>query len=428
MRSLLLLIVVLWGLSKVFAQPYIGTYLWTWVSLMNPHRLTWGITNSLPLALIIGAVTAIGLITGKQAKLSVWSRESIVLALLIVWVCITTLFAVNQTGALQELDRFLKIQIFIFLILVLISDKKKLDGLIWVMALSIGFYGIKGGIFTIVTGGSARVWGPEGSFIGGNNEIALALLMTMPLFRYLQLQATNVWIKRGLGIAMLLCAASILGSQSRGALLGILSVAAFFWWKSPYKLSSTVFVGIIGAMILLFMPQTWWDRMNTIQNYEEDGSAMGRINAWVVAYRTANNSFTGGGANMFTPEMFMRYAPAPEDIHDVHSIYFEMIGEQGWVGFSLFMLLAFFTWRTCSQLINENKNNPETKWAADLAAMLQVCLIGYYSAGAFLGLAYFDYYYDLIATAIIAKKLTDHAKQAKTNPQPQNRQRNGIHP
>ena len=49
----------------------------------------------------------------------------------------------------------------------------------WVMALSIGFFGVKGGIFTVVGGGENMVWGPPGSFIEGNNELALALIMVL---------------------------------------------------------------------------------------------------------------------------------------------------------------------------------------------------------------------------------------------------------
>ncbi len=404
-RALLVLAIFAWLAAQTLSRPYMGTYLWTWISLMNPHRLTWGVLNTLPMAQVVAGITVLGLIFGKQKKLNIWSPQTTVLLLLVLWVCVTTIFAFNPTGAMKELDRFLKIQVFIFLILALISDKQKLDGFIWVMVLSIGFFGVKGGIFTIMTGGSARVYGPGGSFIAGNNEIALAMLMTIPLMRYLQLQSQNKWIKRGLVIAMLLTAAAVLGSQSRGALLGIIAIGAFFWIKSPYKLGSTMMVGVIAMMIMLFMPQSWWDRMNTIQNYEEDESAQTRLISWETAMNVANDNILGGGANMFTRATYQKYSPDPSYVNDAHSIYFEMLGEQGWIGLFLFLLLAFLTWRTCSGLNKTYRKVPDKTWVADLAAMLQVSLIGYYTAGAFLGLAYYDYYYNLIAASIILSKL-----------------------
>jgi probable O-glycosylation ligase (exosortase A-associated) len=404
-RALLVMAIFAWLAAQTLSRPYVGTYLWTWISMMNPHKLTWGVLNTVPMAQLVAGIMVLGLIFGKQKKLNIWSPQTVVLLILILWVCLTTIFAFNPTGAIKELDRFLKIQIFIFLILALISDKQKLDGFIWVMVLSIGFFSVKGGIFTILTGGNHRVWGPEGSFIAGNNELGLAMLMTIPLMRYLQLQSENKWIKIGLVVAMLLTAAAILGTHSRGALVGIVAIGIFFWVKSPYKMGSTIMVGVVAMMVLMFMPQSWWDRMNTIQTYEEDSSAQTRIISWQTAINVANDNILGGGANMFTLATYQKYSPDPSYVNDAHSIYFEMLGEQGWIGLFLFLLLAIMTWRTSSKLNKTYRNVPDKKWVADLAAMVQVSLIGYYTAGAFLGLAYYDYYYNLVAVSIILSKL-----------------------
>jgi probable O-glycosylation ligase (exosortase A-associated) len=126
-----------------------------------------------------------------------------------------------------------------------------------------------------------------------------------------------------------------------------------------------------------------------------------------VAVAVANNRFIGGGANVFTPEMFQLYAPVPEDVHDVHSIYFEQIGEQGWVGFSIWMLLMAVAWVQCGRLIRRNKGRPDRKWVTDLGAMLQVALIGYAVSGSFLGMSYWDLYYDLIVIGLVARKICD---------------------
>jgi putative inorganic carbon (HCO3(-)) transporter len=88
-----------------------------------------------------------------------------------------------------------------------------------------------------------------------------------------------------------------------------------------------------------------------------------------------------------------------------HSIYFQVLGEQGFVGLFLFLLLGLLAWRTGSKVINAAKDVPENKWAADLAAMGQVSLIGYATAGAFLGLAYFDLPYHLVVIIVLTKVL-----------------------
>jgi probable O-glycosylation ligase (exosortase A-associated) len=286
-----------------------------------------------------------------------------------------------------------------------ITNRERLNGVVWMIALSLGFYGIKGGIFTILKGGVHRVQGPEGTFIGGNNEMALALVMTVPLIAYLRLQEKRHWLKVGLTGAMLLTAIAAIGSQSRGALVGMLAMGLFLWLKSRNKfmtgLLMVIAIGVIGSV----MPQEWYDRMNTTQNYQEDDSALGRINAWHTAFNVAKSRITGGGIEMFRPSVFQQYAPEPGRVHDVHSVYFEVMGEHGFIGFGLFMTIMVFTWLKGRSIIRRAKNIPGLKWASDLAAMTQVSMIGYTTCGAFLGLSYFDFYWHLVAIMVILNHL-----------------------
>jgi hypothetical protein len=85
---------------------------------------------------------------------------------------------------------------------------------------------------------------------------------------------------------------------------------------------------------------------------------------------------------------------------DAHSIYFEVLAEHGFIGLALFLAIGVFALSACRRLIKDNKRDPDRRWIADLAAMIQVSLIGYAVSGAFLGLAYFDYYYAILAIII----------------------------
>ena len=92
----------------------------------------------------------------------------------------------------------------IFVAMMLITNRERLHVLVWTIALSLGFYGVKGGIFTILHGGAHRVYGPEGSFFGDNNETGLALAMTVPLMYYLYRTSTHRFVRWGLIAAMML--------------------------------------------------------------------------------------------------------------------------------------------------------------------------------------------------------------------------------
>jgi probable O-glycosylation ligase (exosortase A-associated) len=142
--------------------------------------------------------------------------------------------------------------------------------------------------------------------------------------------------------------------------------------------------------------------MGTIKTYEEDASALGRINAWWMAFHMAQARFFGGGFESFIAPSFAMYAPEPNRVHDAHSIYFEVLGEHGFVGLALLLSLLLLTWLKCSAMRRIVRRTKQNLWAADLAQMLQVSLIAYMVGGAFLGLAYFDYFYHLIALAVTA--------------------------
>src|SRR6185369_12439911 len=115
--------------------------------------------------------------------------------------------------------------------------------------------------------------------IDGNNEVALALIVIIPLMRFLQLQAQNKNIKRGLTAAMILSAVAALGSHSRGALLAIAAMTLLMWLRSERKFAMGVALALISSILVIFMPDNWSQRMETIGQYQEDSSAMGRINA-----------------------------------------------------------------------------------------------------------------------------------------------------
>lgn len=405
MRDLVLAVIVFGLLPFVLKRPHWGIYLSAWLGYMNPHRLCYGFMLTTPVVQIAAIFTALGMLLSKEKVRMIWSREIIVLLILLAWMGVTTSQAFFFDLAWEQYIKVIKIQILTLMTLLILTSKEKIHLFVWVIVLSLGFYGVKGGLFTIAHGGVYRVQGPAGTFIGGNNELALALVMTIPLMRYLHLQETRKWFKLGLAAAMPLTAIAAIGSQSRGALVGILLMGFMFWLKSRNKLVTVMLIVLAAGAIASIMPPEWYERMNTIKDYQEDKSALGRINAWWTAFNVAKDRVTGGGFEMFLYPVFRRYAPDPQNVHDVHSIYFEMLGEHGFPGLFLFLLLLALTWFKCGSIIRRSKREPELKWAQDLAAMIQVSMIAYMVSGAFLGLAYFDYIYHLMALIVVTFQL-----------------------
>ncbi len=407
MRDIFVTILIFGTIPFILSNPVVGILVWCWLGFMNPHKLCWGFAQTFPFAQVVALATLFSLTLWKEPKKILWTRETRTLLLFTLWMFFTTLWALNPEGAWEQWDKVWKIMLMTFVTTMVMTTPKRLQLLMWVTALSIGFYGVKGGIFTLLTGGSFMVLGPGMTFIATRGAIALALNMTLPLLRYLQLTSTKTWMRLGFGAAMALTGLAIIGTHSRGGFLGATATAFFLILKTRRKFLYSLLLGLTAYGILMFMPSMWAERMETIETYEEDASAMGRINAWYFAFNLAKDRPIGGGFECFRSWLFRRYAPNPDDVHDAHSIIFEVLGEQGFVGLGLYLTLLIMIWRSCTWIRQNARETPETRWLFDLASMIQVSLVGYVVSGAFLGLAYFDLYYHLIAVVVLARSLLE---------------------
>jgi probable O-glycosylation ligase (exosortase A-associated) len=408
-RDAVLLLFMVGALPVALIHPIVGVYLWTWLGVMNPHRLTWGFSVDFPFALLTALATMIGLVVTKDRRRMPIAPPTVALAAFLIWMSLGYPFALFPDPSAEMWNKVMKIQLMTLVAAALIVEREHVKRLAWVLVISLGFYGVKGGIFTIVNAGAFKVWGPAGTFIEGNNEIALALIMVIPLMWYLFEATTARWIRFSLIAAMALTALAALGSQSRGALVAITAMTIAIWWYSKRKVMLGIGLLMLAPALLAFMPDMWDQRMQTIADYENDGSAMGRINAWRMAWNLATDRpMFGGGFDIYNSAVFGQYAPIPTDIHAAHSIYFQVLGEHGFVGLFLFLLMWWLTWRTAVWIRKNTKPKGETAWAHHLAAMSQVSLIGYFVGGAFLSLAYFDLPYYilvlLVATQWILKR------------------------
>jgi|AraplaDrversion2_2_1032049.scaffolds.fasta_scaffold00305_58 probable O-glycosylation ligase (exosortase A-associated) len=405
MRDIGLLLFVLGLLPFAFKRPAIGIYLFTWISLMNPHRLAYGFAFEFPFAALIAGVTLIGMFTSREPKSLPMTPMVVVLILFMCWMTLTGFSAFEQDSAWTEWNRVFKTILMVLVTMAVISRVEDIKYLAVVIALSLGFYGFKGGVFTILTGGHSRVLGPPDTYIGDNNDLALALVMTTPLIWYLVSLAPKKWLRYGAIALTVLTLAAAAGSYSRGALLAGGAMLTFLWLKSANKARTGVVLLMAVPLLYLLMPEAWFSRMDSIGDYKQDDSALGRINSWNMAFNIASHNLMGGGYRCFTPAVFRVWAPEPLNVHAPHSIYFQVLGEHGFIGLALFLLFLFLAWRTGSRVLKFCKGKPELQWASGLAAMCQVSLVGYTVGGAFLTLAYYDLLYDIIAILFALEKV-----------------------
>ncbi|MCC6473802.1 MAG: putative O-glycosylation ligase, exosortase A system-associated [Burkholderiales bacterium] len=426
MRDIALTAFVAGLLPFILLHPYVGALAWAWVSIMNPHRLTFSFAFNMPFAMIIAIVTLASFVLNYRKRHPFpWNPLTALLIAFVAWMTLTSVFALGPPEEVFEawLQVF-KIHLMLLVSLMLLKGRKQIEMLVWVIFISLGYYGVKGGLFTLVSGGGDKVWGPKGGVIEENNALAVALVVLLPLIYYLRSTVTRQWMKWGFVFAMIAVAFSILGSQSRGALLAVTAAATMLALKSKRP----ALMGMLGAItlagIIAFMPDSWTNRMQTMETYEADGSAMGRLYAWETSWNLAlDRPLVGGGFRMDNPLAYRLYAPKEFAMNIrttpvAHSIYFQALGEHGFVGLGLFLALMFAAWRSAGRVIRECKGRPDLAWADLLMRMTQVSLIGYLSGGAFLNLLHFDVAYYLVGIVVLTGVAVREALAASPAPQP----------
>jgi len=407
LRDLLVSAIVLASLPViVFWRPYVGALMWVWISMMSPHRLTYGFAFDFPFAMIIAIATLVGLVFAKQRKNLPMTQITGLMFAFVAWISITSLFALQPPDPVYGVwSQVMKTQLMLFVTMMLIRGRKQIDQLIWAIVISVGFFGVKGGIWTILTGGVDRVWGPPGTFIEGNNELGLALAMLLPLMYYLAATTPSKWIKYALWGSIASCAFSILGTHSRGAFLAIGVAAVFLGVKSgrPIVATALLVVGLAGAV--MFMPDNWTSRMETIETYETDVSAVSRLQTWEAIWKMAlDRPIFGAGFDFPSSPAFEAYSPSNYfGVFAPHSIYFQVLGEHGFVGLALYLALGVSIWRRCRKLSLASASQPDLHWVPILMRIVQVSLLVFATGGAFLGLLHYDLPYYLAVIVVLAE-------------------------
>jgi putative inorganic carbon (hco3(-)) transporter len=402
-RDTIIISIVLIAAFMALRRPWIGVMAWTWLSIMNPHRYTWAFAYNAPVAAIAGGATLVGLLFTKERRSPFIGAPVWWLFAFAIWVTLSWLFGMDVAGDYGQWNKVMKIYLMTFVALALLHSKHHIMAFAWVTIGSLAILAVKGGIFTVLSGGAHRVWGPASSFIQDNNEFALAVILTIPMLHFLQLQLSKAWMRHVMTAVILLSVASALGSHSRGAFLALGAMGVIFWWRSSKKGAITMMLLVVAVVLLPMMPEHWWERMGTIRTYQDDTSAMGRINAWYVAWDVAKDRFFGAGMFYQRQELFILYGRFEDTVRAAHSIYFQVLGNHGFGGLFLYLMIWISAFNTAGWLRRHGGKLPETQWVVPLGAMTQVCLIGYAAGGAFLSLAYFDLPYNVMVMVVLAK-------------------------
>lgn len=428
MRDIVFFILIFGLIPFILWRPWIGIPAWYWVGLMNPHRLAWGFLPGMPVAMAVGLTTLVALLFARERRPPPLTRETVVLIALFAHITVISLFFAWQPEvAFERWDTVMKIMLMTVVATMLVSGQARVMVLLAVITLSVAFFGFKGGPYTLATGFGGMVLGPPGTFIGGNTDIGLALVMTLPLVLVLARQVHQGHFRlpfhspfferwhRSIGLALYagfwLHLISIVGTHSRGAWVATAVIFPLIFLSMRHK-AAMVGAGLLVVAVVGFtVPEKIEHQIDSLIHYQEDASAGGRLDAWNVSWNLAlDHPFTGSGMSIqrLPAPIWLSYLDRDDAVVTgpiaAHSIYFQMLGEHGFLGLGLFLVLLGFSLLTLLRLYRQGRQHAETVWISQWAWALALGLVGYMVGGAFLSLAYFDLYLAFVALAIILRR------------------------
>jgi putative inorganic carbon (HCO3(-)) transporter len=399
-RDLFILTVVYGSLPVILFRPFYGLMVYSWLAFMRPQDMAWGASRILPLsqwvaiAMIIGLVLSIG-----RERLMTLKPQTVLLILLAAWISLSTIMAVVPEMSDDVYGQYWKAILMTVLATGLVRDRQRLRLLLLLIVFSIGFLGAKRGLFGLLRGGARFNDGP-GGFMSDNNSFALALNMVLPLLVGLAIVEKQRIIRIAAAVAAALCLLSVLFTFSRGGFLTLVVVGGLLIWRSKRRLMVGGLLALALCGFLLFtseqFTQQYVERAQSIQDYEEDGSAQGRLNAWTTSWRVfLDYPWTGVGPNNLQA-VYLRYSPQEERFRVAHNAYLQLLAECGLPAVLLFVAALCVTWWRLQRL----RTLTPLPWVEVQARMLQISVVAYMVGSMFLNTAYSELIYYLMGLSV----------------------------
>ena len=397
MRDLIVLAIVLLSLPLSMRRPFLGLLVFSWLAYMRPQDLCWGFARTMRMSLFIALVMILGWWVNEQGlrRFARWDFRSFAMTALAGFVSISYLFAQKQDAYTNSyFIEYLKIIAIALFTTAQVDTRQRLRVILWTIALSLGFFGVKNGVFGILSGGSQITRGP-GGMLEDNNDFALAMVMNVPLLWYLGLAEGKRWIRRATLVAVFLTIVVVLLTHSRGAFLALCTSALWIAWRSGRLFRAVLVLGVVAVLFPVLAPESVLERLSTIGDTKES-SANARLTAWATALRMiADNPLLGVGMRNFQSR-FLDYSLEPGEVghtYVAHNSYLQIWAESGSLAFLTYLLLLVSVFFTCRRVMRHAKERPDLAWAGIYARMMETTTVGFMVGAFFLNRGHFDLVY-----------------------------------
>lgn len=411
-------------LALGFKRPFIFVLAYAYVDIVAPQRLSYWMLNSVPVSLIVFGLAFLGwLIADDKKDIRVSFRQGMML-LLFAYCAYTTRTADFPIDAEGKWEWVWKALIFAMFLPLTLRTKLRIEALGLFMVLCASSIIITGGIKTAVSGGGygvMRLLIDDNSGLYEGSIISTVAICIIPLILWLAKFGTVFppdWRVKVFAYALVFaCLLIPVGTQARTGLVcaGVLAVLMLRFVQ--YRFLYAGFALALAVAAVPFLPASFTDRMATIGEYKADQSASTRVAVWGWTWQYVQANPMGGGFEAYLQNKVKFDTVAAvgdgtntqiekQEITDAgrayHSSYFEMLGEQGFAGLAIWLIihLGGILRMEVVQRIYRRRNRPDEQWVVPLALALQNGQIIYMVGSLFVGIAFQPFIYMLIAMQI----------------------------
>ena len=395
-----------------FKRPFLWVLFYCYVDIVAPQQISWHLLASIPLSLIVFALAFGGWLVLDDKRDSRFSYRQALICLLLAYCGYTTLVADFPAEAATKWSWVWKALIFALFLPLTLRTRLRIEAVVLIMVLAAAAIVISAGIKTALGGGG---YGSLALLVDNNtglyegSTLAMAGIAIIPLIAWLARHGTifpRHWTVTLFALALAFaCLLIPVGTEARTGLLcvGVLAVLTLRTARRRF-----LYAGLGVALLLMampFLPKSYTDRMNTIENHQADESASTRIAVWTWTLNYVKDHPLGGGFEAYRGNKVRYRKPAEVTasegdafetayIEDAgrayHSGYFEMLGEQGWPGLALWLWLQLSGLWQMERIRRRWKNRtaPGEQWQAPLAHALQLAQCIYLVGALFIGIAY----------------------------------------
>lgn len=421
MRDLVFIAFLLALFSTGLRRPFLFVLVYIYIDIVSPQRLTYYLLNSVPISLVAAGAAVLGWVVADNKADSRFAPRQALILLLLIYCGLTTRSADFPIDAAGKWDWVWKNLAFAIFLPLTLRTKLRIEALLLFIVLSASSIIIVGGIKTLLSGGG---YGELNLMVSNNSGlyegsiISAVAISLIPIILWFTRHGTIFvpdWRVKlfcaGLIFASLLMP---VGTAARTGLLCIAFLAILMLREVKRRMMYISALALIAVAAIPFLPSAFSDRMGTIKTYKADESASTRIAVWKWTWDYVKDNPFGGGFEAYLQNR-IRYDTVAvsgegasttvtrnltvDESRAYHSSYFEMLGEQGFIGLGLWLMINVIGLFRM-EILRRRYREGEFAWAGGLAGALQHAHLIYMLGGAFVGIAFQSYLFMLIGAQI----------------------------